>query len=638
MSHLRSAITIVVVLCVVSSSLVTGTALASDPGKQQLPPEDGPLFGIGEPETMWVEAPDGADIYVELYRPVRSDRGFEPPNTYPTILRMSPYEGSQPARLAEAQRSSPLSWRVRDRYVPQGYAFALGHVYGTGNSDGCLELFGDDEIAATSATIEALASEPWSDGKVGMFGTSYDGGEALHVAARGSEAAREHLRAVVAWDGTTSMYETFGHDGVPGTSSATQMVASYVAIGQPPAVLSPPAERETDAERLLGRQAGACRAENIAAAAEFERTADFTPWLEERSARSGAESVTAATLMFEGFHDGQGVGTFGAIGYFDRIPKQTPHKLVLGQWAHAQPAFYLADLWTMVDEWFDHHVRGTHSRTDAWPNVQIQDSAGSWRAEDSWPDLGGEYGQLALASGGGLGGTTTPTGSTSYLEGAPFTVAGVATFTTGPLRGPLHIAGDPVLDLWVELEGTDGHITTQLHAYTADGTPITGTGQVDNLVGTGRVQVVGSRSVQHLDPIHDGEFRQATAKVAPRGVPVHVPVRFVLPVDLVVPAGGWITVEVSGSNFQGLGPTTPSGKAGHVKILHNCVHPSVLRFDMPDMKKVEWLDVPMTDRALPQIQPVEVPEGPRDGGGLAVQEICEEKPVSPTVVIEGPWV
>lgn len=623
------SVVLTMILCLLGSLMMSAPVLAEQ--KQT----DSGSYAVGPPEVLWAEAPDGAAIYIELYRPTTDTDGVEPTGPFPTILRMTPYEGSQSARYLAAQGSS-LSWKVRDRFVPEGYAFALGHVYGTGNSEGCLEMFGDKEIAATSATIEFLATQPWSNGKVGMFGTSYDGGEALHVAALGSDAAREHLGAVVALDGTTSLYETFGADGVPAIGSATSLTASYAALGPPPAVLSPSDGSLPDPVASASRQVGACRADNLAAAADFERTGDFSAWLDERSARRGATQVKAATLMFEGFHDGAGVGAMGAVGYFDQIPKETPHKMIIGQWGHAQAGRYRTDQWSMIEAWFDRYLRDLPTGTEGWPNVQIQDSAGGWRAEDSWPTLGKEFGQLALTTEGGLG-TSDPTGSTTYLEGAPFTPPGVATFSTGPLPGPLHLAGDPVIDLWVKLENPDAHIATQLRAFTADGTEITGAGQVDALVANGRFQVVGARSVQHLDPIAGGEFRQASSVPAPVGVPVRVPIRFLVPIDLVVPAGGWLTVDITGSNYQGSVPTLPSGSTGGVEILHDCEYPSMLRFDMLDMRKVEWLYPPMsTTNIQAELQAVEVADGPRDAAGLASERVCGQKPLNPAEVLAGP--
>lgn len=603
----------------------------------------GAVYGVpAAPEIVWVTAPDGAQMYVQLWRPTRGENGSEPPARVPVVLTMSPYRGLPDVEMLGAVGLKPPYAEWRDQFVPRGYAYALGHVYGTGSSEGCLETFGPKEIAATSAVVEALASAGWSTGRVGMIGTSYDGSHALFTAARGSDAAREHLAAVVAHSAPTSFYDLWGHDGVPGAHDAASLTAGYAAFGQlPPEAVS----EQPDPVRTVHRQAGTCRAENLAAAAEFLRTGSYLPWHAARSTRADAPEVRAATLMFDGLHDLPARGALKLVGFFDRIPARTRHNLVLGQWGHAKDYVHLADQKEMVNGWFDRHLGGDANVSQGWPRVQVQDSTGAWRAEDGWPDTGGPAGQLALSrSIAGIGelGSGRPTVPTTYLEPATaLTPAGRATFSTGPLEGPLHLTGQPVLDLWLELQRDDAHVAVQLRAFDRPGGKSLVASDNAEVMESQRHMILGYRSARHLDPIRAGEFRQMADGRPAVGVPVRVPVRFMIPLDVVVPAGGEVTIEVAGTNTMGqpdssLGPfpSQPSGSDGTVRILHDCEHPSALRFLMPDGKP-EALDVEMTDVSFPQLAPVgEIEPGLRDGGGLASQDICGVKPRDPARVLE----
>src|SRR3712207_8365024 len=58
--------------------------------------------------------------------------------------------------------------------LPICYAAAFISVRGTGNSGGCHNLLGPKEQADISQAITWLGTREWSNGRVGMYGLSYD--------------------------------------------------------------------------------------------------------------------------------------------------------------------------------------------------------------------------------------------------------------------------------------------------------------------------------------------------------------------------------------------------------------------------------------------------------------------------------
>lgn len=615
---------------VAAQLLVSPPSRASDADRTKkivAEPKNEAPYGIGEVEPMWVEAPDGARIYVEVWRPVALPDGEAPPKRVPVILVMTPYTGSGPETGLGATVYDAYLGLERDLLVPEGYAFALGHVYGTGNSDGCLDLFGPREVAATSAVIEHLGTRRWSNGRVGMTGGSYDAGQALQVAARGTPRARQLLKAVISEAGVVGYGDSNGFDGVPFAGGTLLTTTGYVPFSNLPASERP--DLELDPTRPANKQTGACRATHLDAAQLYELSGDFTPWLAERSARTGARDVEAAVLMFQGFHD---INVFpnSPIGFFDRIPKQTPHKMVLGQWVHAASGDHRGDWWEMIHAWYDRYLMGDDTGVESWPKVQVEDAEGRWRAEGDWPSVDGRVGQLALNADGSLG-ATSPSGSSSFTETPiiPFGSASSAAesvFSTPPLAAPLRISGQPALDLWVKLNRDDAHIVAVIEAYGPEGTLLTSQGGFGGQDPSGKLMIVGARSARHLEPIAEGEFRQAEGVPAPVGVPVRIPIRFAVPTDLVIPEGGWLTLRVAGSALP-LFPTTPSGANTTVEILHDCESPSVLRFRMPS-EDPTFLEV---DDLTP---PTSLTEWTSvDGGGLATNQVCGEEPVDPQIVV-----
>jgi hypothetical protein len=87
-------------------------------------------------------------------------------------------------------------------YVRRGYVHVIANVRGSGKSEGLYECLGSGEIQDIYDAIEWLASQPWCDGNVGMFGLSYFGMVQKRVAALNPP----HLKALFAMYGFTDIY------------------------------------------------------------------------------------------------------------------------------------------------------------------------------------------------------------------------------------------------------------------------------------------------------------------------------------------------------------------------------------------------------------------------------------------------
>ena len=135
----------VLAAAVVVALLVPGTAAS------------GPPYGMTN-ETYIVPTRHG-EVYVEVVRPVD---GAGNTVRAPAIFTLSPY--SILGRNGDASR-----------FVPRGYARVWADVVGTGNSGGCYDYGGKREKESGYDLVEWIARQPWSTGKVGMIGGSYNG-------------------------------------------------------------------------------------------------------------------------------------------------------------------------------------------------------------------------------------------------------------------------------------------------------------------------------------------------------------------------------------------------------------------------------------------------------------------------------
>ena len=94
-------------------------------------------------------------------------------------------------------------------YVTRGYVHVIMNVRGTGKSEGEYDFLGPREIQDIYDAIEWLAKQPWSNGKVGMFGPSYFSMVQKRVAALNPPS----LKCIFAMYGLTDLYRDLDYHG-----------------------------------------------------------------------------------------------------------------------------------------------------------------------------------------------------------------------------------------------------------------------------------------------------------------------------------------------------------------------------------------------------------------------------------------
>ena len=144
--------------------------------------DDPAPFEIVAQRDLMVEARDGVRLATNLFLPGRD--GAAAPGRFPTVVARTPYGKDFGTAAA-----------LHTHFVPDGYAVVIQDVRGRYGSEGRWRPLSDD--GADGADLLAwIAAQPWSDGKVGMVGTSYVGGTQHALAIAGSP----HLAALVPVD------------------------------------------------------------------------------------------------------------------------------------------------------------------------------------------------------------------------------------------------------------------------------------------------------------------------------------------------------------------------------------------------------------------------------------------------------
>jgi putative CocE/NonD family hydrolase len=127
---------------------------------------------------------DGTKLAADVYRPARSSNAA--PGRFPTLLTRTPYN----------KDGSESEGRY---YAARGFNVVANDVRGRYQSEGTWRLIVDDPADGYDV-VEWIAAQPWSDGKIGTFGTSYPGGT-QHALA---EMKPPHLTAMVPVDAVSN--------------------------------------------------------------------------------------------------------------------------------------------------------------------------------------------------------------------------------------------------------------------------------------------------------------------------------------------------------------------------------------------------------------------------------------------------
>ncbi len=129
-----------------------------------------------------------------------------PPEGVPTAMVATRYWRTT---LDEPLKEASRAFQKQKAHA-HGLALVLVDVRGTGASTGQWAwACSDSEIENLGEVVDWIAAQPWSDGTVGAYGTSYNGSTALLL----TTTHRPAIKAVVP---RFSMLDTYAHIGFPG--------------------------------------------------------------------------------------------------------------------------------------------------------------------------------------------------------------------------------------------------------------------------------------------------------------------------------------------------------------------------------------------------------------------------------------
>ena len=329
-------------------------------------------------EDAWIPMPDGERLYARIWRPVADE-------PQPVLLEYLPYRLSDWTAPRDAQRHP---W-----YAGHGYVSVRVDVRGHGNSEGLPgDEYDETELADGSAVIEWLAAQPFSDGKVGMFGISWGGFNSLQLAARAPEA----LKAIVTVCSADDRFDNDVHY-MGGSVLAVDMHAwasTMLAFASRP----PDPEQVGDAWRDMWRR-------RLEAIDPFIHT-----WLDHQSRdaywKHGSvcedySAIKTPVLAVGGWHDPYRDTVLRLV---EHLPRESgaPVRGLIGPWSHQYPdrglppgpaIGFLQETLRWWDRWLKDKDTGVMDEPllRSWiseshpPATVYPELPGRWAGDDTWP-------------------------------------------------------------------------------------------------------------------------------------------------------------------------------------------------------------------------------------------------------------
>jgi uncharacterized protein len=519
---------------------------------------EAPSFGVYHPtqsydgiasSSLYLPMRDGVKLALRIERPMQGGKPAE--GRFPVIWHgglVVPAAGKQSA----TGRVSAF-WETQ-QLVQRGYVVVQVARRGNGQSFGARRGYHDRNEAEDSYEVtQWLAAQPWSTGKVGVYGCSNTGDAAMHVMAMRPPA----LAAVFAGCFSWHKYDAFRRGGIFaqwGTGPARTVEEDM----QVPAI-------DGDEGKILLRQA----AEEHQKSTNLFEMWKGMPWRDSWSPLVGSRFWSEGSVAsYADKLKRSGVPLYIVGGWKDELRDQAfitwlnvpGARVVVGPWKHCENEGF-----TLFDEmlrFYDQALKGIDTGLSGQAPIHYFTSnapaATAWKSSANWP-LPGTVNQSLFLSGGALSPHRTNAKPASF--DARYDVKCDAGF--GPMAQPCHIAGAGLsfagaalkadsevtgnvgLDLWVSANAPDANVFAYLEDIAPDGSA--------QVVTEGRIKASLRKE-------------GAAPWVMPTGVPWHrayaedaqplsgstpVELRFaMMPTSWLFKSGHHIQITVTGSDYR----------------------------------------------------------------------------------------
>jgi hypothetical protein len=399
---------------------------------------------------------DGTKLALDIYRPARGGTPVE--ERLPVLLQRTPYNKDSLAGIA--------------RYFAQnGYVVAVEDMRGRYKSEGAFGKY--DESSATDGydTIEWLATLPYTNGRVGMWGTSYG----AHTQADAAKLNPPSLRALLLNFGGLSNGWKVKIRNHGAFELGQQLGWAFEEAGAGDPLVAAALEAEP-VEKWFAAMPLRKGLNPLSVSPEFETYlleqmthADYDAfWKGLGNNWSEHYQATADIPMLHvgGWYDSYAASTIENYVGLSKI-KKAPIRLLVGPWTHGGntrtgagdvefgPESAIADFARGFHlAWFDRHLKSAPTAVDSWAPIRLfvmgtgdgrrtpsgrLNHGGYWRDESEWPLAGTKLVRYFFHADGSLSRTAPAAGvaPTTYRYDPEHPVPTIGGAFSGALkRGP----------------------------------------------------------------------------------------------------------------------------------------------------------------------------------------------------------
>lgn len=475
--------------------------------------------------SLYLTMRDGVKIAIDVWLPTN----LTPGEKLPTILRSTGYWRSYGysalGRILERLQLLPPDLLEGPRWVQEGYALILVDVRGTGASSGQWEIpWSENEIEDLGEVVDWIVAQPWSNGKVGAYGVSYDGNTAEMLARLQHPAVKAVAPQYSDFDLYALLVRPGGilnerfmrnwnefHDRLGANDVCAFEAAAPVPCEQMKTLMEGvrPVDADLDGSLLEAAVAEHTHVDVFKIATEIEyrqdnwlgtglTLGDVSPyrWREEIE-KSGVPMYVWASWLDSGTID-------GALSRYQTF--SNPQTLVIGPWSHGGSyhvdPFLPADaaVEPSVDEQFQMLVRffdaylkegsgeppaaeiryytlgeGVWKNTTVWPPTGAQDQRWYFGPDQGLTTQAPAQGEgvdtyrvdwMATSGGNNRWFTSLFKGDVVYPNRADEDKK-LLTYTSAPMTADVEITGTPIVTLYLASTENDG----ALHIYLEDVAP-----------------------------------------------------------------------------------------------------------------------------------------------------------------------
>src|ERR1039458_7390321 len=352
----------------IALAILAPLAISSTLCALPVPPTPPPAPRTVRMDQQSIPMPDGVRLAATLYMPSNA----KPGEKFPALLEYLPYRKDD----ATAARDYPIhAW-----FAARGYVSVRVDIRGFGASEGTPtdREYSEQEQLDGEQVIAWLAAQPWSSGKVGMFGISWGGFNSIQLAMRHPPA----LKAILAVDATEQLF----HDDIHYIDGMMHFDEFELNMDLAPAMTGAP-DYSLD-EKVLGPRFDSAPWSLLYL--KHQRDGEF--W---RAPVRPLSEIKIPCFLIGGLLD----------GYRDSIPRmfeqvKAPLKAIVGPWNHTFP--HDADHGPQIEwrdqalRWWDYWLKGRNTGImeepplsiymQDWhaPDAHLKIVPGRWRGEIGW--------------------------------------------------------------------------------------------------------------------------------------------------------------------------------------------------------------------------------------------------------------